>query len=58
LTAGKPDESFGDIGPHRSFARTLAVHLRSARTFTPSAGAALADILSEMQSTLTDPTTE
>lgn len=37
---------------------TLAVHLRSARTFTPSAGAALADILRDMQSTLTSHTTE
>jgi transcriptional regulator with XRE-family HTH domain len=27
----------------------LAVHMRSARTFTPAAGALLADILSEMQ---------
>ncbi len=37
---------------------TLAVHLRSARTFTPSAGAALADILRDMQSTLIDQTME
>lgn len=33
---------------------TLAVHLRSAKTFTPAAGAVLADILREMQTALTD----
>ena len=31
---------------------TLALHLRSAKTFTPGAGALLADILGEMQSNL------
>jgi len=30
----------------------VAVHLRSAKTFTPAAGVLLADILSEMQTTL------
>lgn len=30
----------------------VAVHLRSAKTFTPAAGALLADILAEMQSTI------
>lgn len=33
---------------------TLAVHLRSAKTFTPAAGAALAEVLREMQASLTD----
>jgi transcriptional regulator with XRE-family HTH domain len=37
---------------------TLTVHLRSAKTFTPAAGAALADILREMQAALTDPATK
>jgi len=36
----------------------LAVHLRSARTFTPAAGVLLADILSDMQSALLRPTEE
>ena len=36
----------------------LAVQLRSARTFTPAAGAALANILRDMQTALTDATTE
>jgi transcriptional regulator with XRE-family HTH domain len=31
---------------------TLSLHLRSAKTFTPGAGALLADILGEMQSNL------
>jgi transcriptional regulator with XRE-family HTH domain len=31
---------------------TLSLHLRSAKTFTPGAGALLAEILSEMQSNL------
>jgi transcriptional regulator with XRE-family HTH domain len=31
---------------------TLSLHLRSAKTFTPGAGALLADILSEMESNL------
>jgi hypothetical protein len=31
---------------------TLSLHLRSAKTFMPGAGALLADILSEMQSNL------
>ena len=30
----------------------LAVHMRSAQTFTPAAGTLLADILSDMQATL------
>lgn len=30
----------------------LAVHMRSAKTFTPAAGALLADILNDMQATL------
>lgn len=34
---------------------SLAVHLRSARTFTPAAGILLADILSDMQTTLLNP---
>lgn len=38
--------------------RPLAVHLRSARTFTPAAGAVLADILQEMQTALTSADTE
>ena len=33
----------------------VAVHLRSARTFTPAAGVLLADILSDMQSALLSP---
>jgi transcriptional regulator with XRE-family HTH domain len=37
---------------------TLELHLRSAKTFTPAAGAALADILRDMQSALTDQKTE
>jgi len=37
---------------------TLAVHLRSARTFTPAVGAALADILREIQAALTEPAKE
>lgn len=32
----------------------LAAHMRSAQTFTPAAGALLADILSDMQATLED----
>lgn len=35
---------------------TLAVHLRSAKTFTPAAGAALAELLREMQAALSDRT--
>jgi transcriptional regulator with XRE-family HTH domain len=31
---------------------TVAVHLRSARTFTPAAGALLADVLADMQSSI------
>jgi transcriptional regulator with XRE-family HTH domain len=34
----------------------VAVHLRSARTFTPAAGILLSDILSDMQSGLLPPT--
>jgi len=37
---------------------TLAVHLRSAKTFTPAAGAVLADLLREMQAALSDPAAE
>ena len=32
----------------------LAAHMRSAHTFTPAAGALMADILSDMQATLED----
>ncbi len=43
---------------YRNLARErapLALHLRSARTFTPAAGILLADILSDMQSALLPP---
>ena len=36
----------------------LAVHLRSASTFTPAAGALLAEMLSDMQATLLAPDRE
>jgi transcriptional regulator with XRE-family HTH domain len=43
------DEMYRKLAEERP---VLAIHLRSAKTFTPAAGAVLADILADFQSTL------
>jgi DNA-binding XRE family transcriptional regulator len=47
--AGMVEEMYRKLVGQRP---TLSLHLRSAKTFTPAAGALLADILGEMQSNL------
>lgn len=50
--AGLVEEMYRNLASERP---RVAVHLRSARTFTPAAGVLLADILSDMQSALRSP---